>query len=111
MIKKEIKNEFDFLIAQAQTETDIAKEVVESIRKKEAKTKEEVASKYYEEKVALKMLDFFKEEEKIITLYVEAKLEYPIIADLIENKRPYLKNALIEAKKLYERMKGENNMN
>ena len=49
------------------------------------------------------MLDFFKEEEKLISLYAEAKTNYPILAELMENKRPYLKDLLAEAKKLYEK--------
>ncbi len=99
MIKNQIKDEIDFMLSQAQVETDIAKEIVQSIRNKEA----EASQKYYEEKLALKMLDFFREEEKVITLYVEAKRNYPILADLMENKRPYLKEMVAEAKKLYEK--------
>ena len=51
----------------------------------------------------LKMLEFFKEEEKVISLYAEAKKNYPLLAELMENKRPYLKDMLAEAKKLYEK--------
>ena len=99
MAKYPIKDEVDFLVAQAQAETDIDKEIVESIRGKGV----DDDKKYYEEKLALKMLEFFKEEEKIISLYVEAKKNYPLLAELMENKRPYLKEMLKEAKKLYER--------
>ena len=81
------------MVAQAQLETDIAKDVVESMRSKNS---------YHEEKIALKMLDFYKEEEKVITLYAEAKTNYPLLAELMENKRPYLREFLAEAKKLYE---------
>lgn len=98
-MKNPIKDEVDYLIAQSQTETDIAKEIVESIRKKEA----DDDKKYYEEKLALKMLEFFKEEEKVIALYAEAKKSYPLLANLMENKRPYLKDLLAEAKSLYEK--------
>jgi ribosomal protein L22 len=87
MAKYPIKDEVDFLIAQAQAETDIAKEIVESIRGKGI----DDDKKYYEEKLSLKMLEFFKEEEKVISLYAEAK------------KRPYLKGMLSEAKMLYEK--------
>ena len=93
-MKINIKNEVDYLVAQTKAETKIAEEIVESIRKTE---------NYYEEKLALKMLDFFKEEEKLISLYAEAKTNYPILAELMENKRPYLKDLLAEAKKLYEK--------
>ena len=99
MAKYPIKDEVDFLVAQAQAETDIAKEIVENIRGKGI----DDDKKYYEEKLALKMLEFFKEEEKIISLYVEAKKNYPLLAELMENKRPYLNEMLKEAKKLYER--------
>ena len=99
MAKYPIKDEIDFLIAQAQTETDIAKEIVESIRGKGI----DDDKKYYEEKLSLKMLEFFKEEEKVIALYVEAKKNYPLLAELMENKRPYLKEMLEEAKVLYEK--------
>lgn len=99
MSKHPIKDEIDFLIAQTQTETDIAKEIVESIRKN-GKGDDQA---YYEEKLSLKMLEFFKEEEKVIALYAEAKKNYPLLAELMENKRPYLKEMLAEAKRLYER--------
>ena len=98
-MKYPIKDEIDFLIAQSQTETDIAKEIVESIRQN---SKGDEKS-YYEEKLALKMLEFFKEEERIIALYAEAKKNYPLLSNLMENKRPYLKEMLFEAKKLYEK--------
>jgi hypothetical protein len=99
MAKYPIKDEIDFLIAQAQAETDIAKEIVENIRAKGIDDNK----KYYEEKLSLKMLEFFKEEEKVIALYAEAKKNYPLLAELMENKRPYLKEMLAEAKKLYEK--------
>ena len=99
MAKYPIKDEVDFMIAQAQAETNIAKEIVEDIQKK---SKGDDKS-YYEEKLALKMLEFFKEEEKVIALYAEAKKSYPILAELMENKRPYLREMLAEAKKLYEK--------
>ena len=82
------------MIAQAQVETDVAKEIVETMRQKNS---------YYEEKLALKMLEFFKEEEKVVSLYAEAKKNYPLLAELMENKRPYLKEMLAEAKGLYEK--------
>ena len=94
MAKYPIKDEIDFLIAQAQVETDVAKEIVETMRQKNS---------YYEEKLALKMLEFFKEEEKVVSLYAEAKKNYPLLAELMENKRPYLKEMLAEAKGLYEK--------
>lgn len=99
MSKYPIKDEIDYLIAQAQTETDIAKEIVEDIRGKGI----DDDKKYYEEKLALKMLEFFKEEEKVISLYAEAKKNYPLLAELMENKRPYLKEMLAEAKELFEK--------
>jgi ribosomal protein L22 len=98
-MKYPIKDEIDFMIAQAQAETDIAKEILDDIRGRGI----EDDKKYYEEKLALKMLEFFKEEEKVISLYAEAKKNYPILAELMENKRPYLKEMLAEAKKLYEK--------
>ena len=99
MSKHPIKDEIDYLIAQAQTDTDIAKEILDNIRGKGIDDDKH----YYEEKVALKMLEFFKEEEKVISLYAEAKKNYPILAELMENKRPYLKEMLNEAKNLYEK--------
>lgn len=98
MSENRIKDEIDYLIAQAQTETDIAKEIVENIRAK----KGDSDKKYYEEKLALKMLEFYKEEEKVVSLYAEAKKNYPLLAELMENKRPYLKEILAEAKRLNE---------
>lgn len=98
------------MVAQAQLDTDIAKEIVESIRfgsksgdKSESDLSASSADKYYEEKMAQKMLDFFEHEEKILALYAEAKESYPIMAELMENKRPYLKQVLDESRKLYEK--------
>lgn len=99
MNKNPIKDEVDFMIAQAQNETDIAKEIVESIREKRLSPDQ----KYKQEKLALKMLEFYKEEEKLVSLYAEAKKNYPLLAELMENKRPYLKEMLLEAKTLYEK--------
>lgn len=99
--KLKAKNPIEYMLAQARQETEIAEEIVEKIRKD--KSTNSADKNYYEEKLALKMLDFFKEEEKVITLYAEAKQSYPILAELMENKRPYLKQLLEESKKLYEK--------
>lgn len=99
MSAKKIENEIDYLVAQAQIETDIATEIVSSVKDKDATSQE----RYYMEKIALKMLEFFKLEEKLITLYAEAKTEIPLLADLMENKRPYLRDMLAEAKILYKK--------
>lgn len=96
-MKNRINDEIDYMVAEAQLETDIAAEIVESIRNKVGK------NKYYEEKLALKMLEFYMQEEKVISLYAEAKKNYPILAELMENKRPYLKEVFSEAKRLFAR--------
>jgi hypothetical protein len=96
---REIKNGLDYLVAQAQNDTDVAKMVLEEIRKGVGDSKD----RYYDEKIALKMLEFFTHEEKFITLYAEAKTEYPILAELMENKKPYLRDLLAEADKLYKK--------
>lgn len=101
-MKKEVKNPLDFMLAQAQLDTDIAKEIIEKIRSNKPSDEKGKSDNYYDEKIALKMLEFFKQEEKVMTLYVEAKESYPLMAELMENKRPYLKDLLAEAKKLYE---------
>lgn len=98
-MKYPIKDELDYMLAQAQAETDIAREILDDIRGKGI----DDDKKYYEEKLALKMLEFFKEEEKVISLYVEAKKNYPLLAELMENKRPYLKDMLEESRKLYKK--------
>ena len=94
------KDPIDYMIIQARQETEIAENIIEKIRNGDS---DDASSKYYEEKLALKMLDFFKEEEKVITLYAEAKQSYPFLAELMEKKRPYLKQLLEEATKLFEK--------
>jgi len=94
MKTKPIQNELDYLVSEAQVETDIAKGILERIRKK---------GDYYEEKLALKMVAFYQWEERLLTLYAEAKTHFPMLAGLMENKRPYLKEQLTEAKKLMEK--------
>jgi hypothetical protein len=84
------------MLGQAQLDTDIAESIVQKIREGSS------TNQYYEEKLALKMLEFFKHEEKMITLYVEAKADYSLLAELMENKRPYLKDLLDEATKLHK---------
>lgn len=99
MVKRSVKNPIEYMLLQAKTEKEIAEGIVETIRKKDSKEDK----KYYEEKLALKMLDFFREEERLITLYAEAKENYPLLAELMENKRPYLKEMFAEAKRLFEK--------
>ena len=60
MAKYPIKDEIDFLIAQAQAETDIAKEIVESIRGKGIDDDKNIMKK----KLSLKMLEFLKRKKK-----------------------------------------------
>ncbi len=99
-------NPIEYMMHQARQETEIAESIIEKIRNKKSTS---TGNEYYEEKLALKMLDFFKEEEKVITLYAEAKQNYPLLAELMENKRPYLKELLEESRKLYEKSLLEKN--
>ncbi len=87
-MEHKIDGPLDYLVARAQMETDIARSVLERAR---------ADNDYHREKAAAKLLAFHENEEQMIALYVEAKLHYPDMAELLERKRPHLLDLLREA--------------
>ncbi|MEX0931232.1 MAG: hypothetical protein WDZ88_00615 [Candidatus Paceibacterota bacterium] len=92
-MRRNIANQLDYMVARAQMETDIAREVLERARHSED---------YHKEKAAAKLVAFHENEEKMIMLYAEAKAYYPDLADVLERRRPHLKDLYEEAGLLWE---------
>ncbi|NUM45613.1 MAG: hypothetical protein HUU38_12985, partial [Anaerolineales bacterium] len=67
-MEHKIQDAYDYLVAKAQLETDLARDLLEKARG---------TNDYHREKAAAKLLAFHENEEEMITLYVEAKLYYP----------------------------------
>ena len=92
-MKHSIQNEIEYLVAEAQAETDIAQHLLAEARKEE---------NYWEEKAAAKMVAFHEHEEKMLTLYAEMKSYHPELAGALEDRKPYLLNLLENARSSYE---------
>jgi hypothetical protein len=88
-----IENPFDYLIARAQLETDIARDILTDAR---------ASADYHREKAAAKLVAFHENEEQMIMLYAEAKKLYPDIAEVLERRRPHLLEMLKEAELLWK---------
>jgi len=82
MSQKKIENEYDYLVARAEAETNKAREILVEARSR---------NDYYQEKIAAKLVDFCEAEEKSIRLFAEAKLYYPDLGDLIEKRWPHFR--------------------
>lgn len=90
---RKIENAFDYLVARAQMETDLARDILVKARE---------ANDYHREKAAAKLLAFHENEEQMIMLYVEAKIHYPEMAATLEKKRPHLLEMVKEAELLWQ---------
>lgn len=77
-----ISNEYDFLVAQSELETDKAREVLKKARDD---------GDYWKEKMAAKLVDFCVEQERAMRLYAEAKTDYPELGDLMDSRWPHLR--------------------
>ncbi|HVS79820.1 MAG TPA: hypothetical protein VHF05_02485 [Candidatus Paceibacterota bacterium] len=84
-----IENEYDYLVAKAEAETNKAREILLEARER---------NDYYQEKVAAKLLEFCETQEKSVRLYAEARLYYPDLGDLIEKRWPQYRSLSDEAR-------------
>lgn len=92
-MRYKIQNETEYLVARAQAETNVTRQIL-----KEARGDKD----YWKEKAAAKMLAFHECEEKMLTLYAEMKSYHPELAEAIEKRKPYLLDILAEAKRRWE---------
>lgn len=79
--------------AKAQAEVRAAANVLENAR---------AENSYYREKIACKLLEFQESKEYMIALYVEARLYYPELAELMEDNNPFLGELYDEAKAAFD---------
>lgn len=98
-MRRKISNEFDFLVARSEAETDKAREILESARRE---------NDYYREKIAAKLVEFCEHAEKAARLYAEAKSEYPDLAGLIEKRWPHYRALADEARAKLADLQDEN---
>jgi hypothetical protein len=70
----------DMMRAKAQGELNAAKKVLEDARRDE---------NYYREKIALKLHEFQEAKEHFIDLYIEGRLYYPELSELMEDYNPF----------------------
>lgn len=88
-MRRKISNEFDLLVARAEAETNKARAILADVRG---------SDDYYREKIAAKLVSFCEHEEKAVRLYVEARLHYPELGDLIEKRWPHFRALLDDAR-------------
>lgn len=93
MRRHNVTNETEYLVARAQAETYIARHILEEAQK---------ANDYWKEKAAAKMLAFYENEEKMLTLYAEMKLYHPELSAELEDQKPYLLDLLAQAKSRWD---------
>lgn len=89
----------DFLLARAETERDLVREVLRTARKN---------NDNFREKLAAKLVAFHDEEHEMIRHYVEIRLYFPELADEIEGHKPYLKELWVSAERDWARIKARN---
>ncbi len=95
-MKHPIKNEGDYLVAEAQKVTDIARGILTEARGNKD---------YYQEKIAAKLVEFCEAEEKYLSRYVELKIYYPELAKAVEERREHLLSIMERAKIKYAELK------
>ena len=100
-MKYSIQNEIEYLVAEAQAQTDIARHLLTEARKE---------GNYWEEKAAAKMVAFHEHEEKMLTLYAEMRAHHPELAGALENRKPYLLDLLENAQQSFEEQKNLQNI-
>ena len=89
----------DYLLARAETERDLVREVLRTARKD---------NDHFREKLAAKLVALHDEEEEMIKHYVETKLSYPELALELERYKPYLKELWSGAERDWARIKARN---
>ena len=89
-MKRQIENEYDYLVAQAEAKTDNARQILSSARN---------GNDYWKEKVAAKLVEFCEHEEKAVRLYAEAKTGLPELGNLIDKHWPEYSKLAEEARK------------
>ena len=98
-MRHRIANEFDYMIARAERETEHARKILADMR---------AANDYWREKPAAKLVTFCEFNEKILRLYAEMKLYHPETAELIEERWPHYKSLHEYAKREYLEFQGGN---
>lgn len=91
--ESEVQSPEDMMRATAQAELRAAKVVLEHAR---------AEGSYYREKIALKLLEFQESKEHLVALYIEARLYYPELAELMEDNNPFLGGMYDDAKQSFE---------
>ena len=88
----EVTNACDLMVSFMQARREAAEETLEDIRSKDKKDELQNWEAYKMEKMATKLLDFYKTKEKLISLYAEAKRNNGELAKLLEEENKELVN-------------------
>ena len=92
-----ITNEFDYLIAKAERETEHARKILAEARE---------ANDYWQEKAAAKLAAFCESQERLMRLYAELRLYHPDMADALVRRWPSFKTLEDTIKREYEEFRG-----
>lgn len=98
-MKHKIENEFDYLVALAERESDHADEIRQDASN---------ANDYWREKAAAKLAEFCKAHERFMRLFAELKLYHPEAAAPMEARWTHLKSLSDGAKKEYDDYRNKN---
>ena len=96
--KYPLQNEYDYLVAEAQAEVEIAEGILLRAR---------TEADYHKEKVAAKLVAFYQAKLNFVTLYVEIKQDYPELLEVIDQENPSFALMLAEAKRSFDAQHGQ----
>ncbi|GEM_PF-5210291 len=88
--KYQVKDELEFLLAKNQLEKEEAEKMLEEIRSDDGA--------YYQEKTAVKLVDFLCKEEARLRVLIDIKKNLPELFDVIKRQKPYIEDLLQRAK-------------
>jgi hypothetical protein len=105
--KYEVNNSCDLMVCFLQARREAAEETLEEVREKNKKGEIENWEAYKMEKIAAKLLEFYRTKEKMVSLYAEAVRHNPELAKLLEEENIELASFRKGAEKALKQL-GEN---
>ena len=91
-----VESAADHMVAVSQREHEEVERFLESVRER---------GQYYEEKAASKLKRFLKREEDLLRSLAEIETHYPALAELLKERKPYLKKKMQDADRSWKEEK------
>ncbi|HET8574561.1 MAG TPA: hypothetical protein VFM02_00100 [Candidatus Paceibacterota bacterium] len=82
----QVSNAADLMVCFLQARREAAEETLAEVREKSERGEIAQWEAYKMEKLAAKLLEFYRTKEKLVSLYAEAKRHHPELAKLLEEE-------------------------